>query len=93
MVKQQSEQGDEMKSISVSQFPLTAENIAVNLWVTATAKDALGIIIRIHKGENDSYADIEWLDGAPTQHAVSGLIGDAVIKGAVASSLIPEWSR
>ena len=95
MIKQASDTGrNEMtKNISVSQFPLTEDNIEVSLWVTSPQNDALGIITKVRVGESDSYIDIEWLDGGPTQHPMSEIIEDAIIKGAVAASLLPEWSR
>ena len=81
------------KNISVSQYPLSANLIETGLWVTSPEADAIGVVAQVIVGENDSYVTIDWFDGGPTQHPMSELIEDAIIKGAVAASLLPEWSR
>lgn len=81
------------KIISVSQYQLKADLIETGAWVVSREEDAIGIITDVRKGESDSYVFINWFDGGPTQHSVSDLIRDDVVKGATASSSLPDWAR
>ena len=83
-----------MTKVNYSTYDLTTENINDCEWVAyPEEKDAIGFITEIKRGDSDIYVTIKWFDGGDTQHALSGIIDEGYIKGAVASSTIPNWAQ